>query len=135
MADRARQKTDKMLRDLERRVRAVYESDPSLRRIQAKYNKYMESVASQTKEAYWDFQNETDTNTKQTLKKKYIEDVKKLTIQNRVYKDMISEFTRIMASVNQSALDLVNAEMEEIYALNYNQLAVDCRKIGIKVNG
>lgn len=133
--DKARKKTDKMLRDLERRVKAIYESDPSLRRIQAKYNKYMESVANQTKEAYWDFQNETDTNTKQTLKKKYIEDVKKLTIQNRVYKDMISEFTRIMASVNQSALDLVNAEMEEIYALNYNQLAVDCRKIGIKVNG
>lgn len=135
MADRARQKTDKMLRDLERRVRAIYESDPSLLRIQAKYDKYMESVESQTKEAYWAFQNETDTNTRQTLKKKYIEDVKKLTIKNKVYKDMMSEFTRIMASVNQSALDLVNAEMTDVYTLNYNQLAVDCRKIGIKVNG
>lgn len=133
--DRARQQTDKKLRELERRIDAVYRTDPSLLRIQKKYTRYMEQVENASREAYLAFKSEADKTLKQELKNAYLDQIRTLTVRNKEYKAIISEFTRIMASVNQKALDLVNAEMTEIYTLNYNQIATDCRKIGIEVNG
>jgi len=133
--DKARKTTDKMLNDLERRVEAVYTSDPSLRRIQKKYSRYMDYVYNQTKKAYDAYVNETDMKIKKDLKKEYIRQAKDLTINNEQYKDIVKEITQILSKVNQKALNLVNAEMSEIYAINYNQISEDCKKVGIKVNG
>lgn len=132
--DKARQKTDRMLNDLERRVQAVYRSDPSLLRIQKRYMQYMDDVDKRTKDAYKAFSNEINSDTKAELKKAYMAQIEALTIKNKRYKDIVTEFARIMANVNQKALDLVNAEMSDIYVLNYNQIAVDCKKVGIDVN-
>lgn len=132
--DRARQKTDKILSDLERRIDSIYESDPSLKRIQKKYARYMQSVEAKTKDAYLAYQN-ADASDRDRLKRAYAEEVELLTLRNKTYRGIVKEFSRIMADVNQEALDLVNEEMSTIYAINYNQIAVDCRKIGITVNG
>lgn len=133
--DSARRKTDKMLNDLERRIQAVYASDPALLRIERRFKKYMDEVNEATHEAYTAYKNAPLGEMRDALKKEYVQAVRKLTVENRQYRDIVSEFSRIMANVNQQALDIANAEMTDIYTLNYNQIAVDCRKIGIEVDG
>ena len=133
--DRARSKTNKLLKDLERRVSEVYITDPSLSYIQRKYHDYMNMVKMYTKDSYEAYVNETDIDTKEQLKKVYTDEVRALTTKSVEYKRLINEIARIMANINQEALDLINEEMTEVYTINYNQVAVECKKAGIKVNG
>lgn len=135
MADRARQETDKQLNQMERAIGRIYQNDPALNRIKKKYMAYMKDVEEATKDAYTAYKNETDTKRKAELKKAYMDEVKALTLENKKYKSIVSEFTRIMAGVNQQAIAVANSEMKKIYIENYNQVAVDCREAGIKVNG
>ena len=133
--DEARRQTDRKLKDLERRVSEVYKTDPSLLRIKQKYERYMDRVERLTRDSYTAYKNAPEGNKKDELKKAYVSDVERLTSRNAQYKNIISEFTRIMAEVNQKALDLVNAEMSEVYRINYNQVAKQCEEVGITVNG
>lgn len=133
--DRARSKTNKLLKDLERRVGEVYITDPSLSYIQRKYHDYMDMVKMYTKDSYEAYVNETDIDTKEQLKKVYTDEVRALTTKSVEYKRLINEIARIMANINQKALDLINEEMTEVYTINYNQVAVECKKVGIKVDG
>lgn len=135
MADRARQETDKQLNQMERAIGRIYQNDPALNRIKKKYMAYMKDVEEATKDAYTAYKNETDTKRKAELKKAYMDEVKALTLENKKYKSIVSEFTRIMADVNQQAIAIANSEMKKIYIENYNQVAVDCREAGIRVNG
>lgn len=135
MADRARQKTDKQLNQIERAIGRIYQNDPALNRIKKKYMAYMKDVEEATKDAYTAYKNEIDTKRKAELKKAYMDEVKALTLENKKYKSIVSEFTRIMAGVNQQAIAVANSEMKKIYIENYNQVAVDCREAGIRVNG
>lgn len=132
--DSARRKTDKLLKNLERRISEVYKTDPSLLGIQKEYERYMTYVDHSTRELYETYKN-TSVNSDEydKAKKAYEDEVKRLTLKDSQYRNIVSKFTEIMAEVNQKALDLVNAEMSKIYTLNYNQVAVDCKKVGIKV--
>ena len=133
--DKARKETDKLLNDLERRVDAVYAKDPSLLRMRKKYTQYMDMVDRVTKKDYMAYVKADNEEEQKRLKKIYVNHVKALTSKNKQYKELITEFSIILADVNQKALDLVNEEMSEVYALNYNQVATQCRKAGIEVNG
>lgn len=133
--DSARKQTDKLLYNLERRIDSIYESDPSLKRIQQEYAKYMDKVESATMDAYLAYKDADDKESRDRLKRAYAEQVEALTLRNKTYQSIVKRFAKIMAGVNQRALDLVNAEMSTVYAINYNQIAVECRKIGITVNG
>lgn len=135
MADRARQKTDKQLNEMERAIGRIYQNDPALNRIKKKYMAYMKDVEEATKDAYIAYKDETDTKRKAELKKVYMDEVKALTLENKKYKSIVSEFTHIMAGVNQQAIAISNSMMKKIYIENYNQVAVDCKEAGIRVNG
>lgn len=133
--DKARQKTDKMLASIERQMGRVYKSDPALLNIQKKYEKYMASVQKRTEGAYKAFIDADDEESKKEAKEAYMGQIQRYTIESKEYNRIIKEFVRIMADVNQKALDVVNDYMSEIYAINYNQVAEDCRKVGLKVDG
>lgn len=133
-ADKARQKTDKMLAGIEKQMGRVYETDPALLNIQKKYEKYMASVQKRTESAYKAFIDADDEESKKEAKKAYMGQIRHYTIESKEYNSIIKEFVRIMADVNQKALNVVNDSMSEIYALNYNQVADDCRKVGLKVD-
>lgn len=135
MADRARQKTDKQLNEMERAIGRIFQNDPALNRIKKKYMAYMKDVEEATKDAYTAYKNETDTKRKAELKKAYMDEVKALTLENKKYKFIVSEFTHIMAGVNQQAIAIANSMMKKIYIENYNQVAVDCKEAGIRING
>lgn len=133
--DRARKKTDRELKIMERKINEVYSDSLALRRIGKKYTAYMERVAKQTEASYRAYKAEKDEKIKKELKKAYMDEIKRLTVNNKEYKALMNEIAEVMAEVNQKALDIPNAKMAEIYAINYNQISVDCRKIGIRVNG
>lgn len=133
--DRARQKTDKILVGIERQMGRVYDTDPALLNIQKKYEKYMASVQKRTEGAYKAFIDADDEESKKEAKEAYMKQIQRYTIESKEYNSIIKEFVRIMADVNQKALDIVNDAVPEIYVVNYNQVAEDCRKVGLKVNG
>lgn len=132
--DEARKRTDKLLSDLERRVSEVY-ADPSLLRMERKYEQYMKRVEELTVDDYRAFSTSEDIDDRKRLKTVYKRHVESLTTQNRQYKDIVTEFNKVLSDVNQKALDIINDSMAEIYAINYNQIAGDCERLGIKVNG
>lgn len=135
MKDEARQKTDKRLTKMERDISRMYKIHPALIAIRKEYERYMKMVEKKTQSSYDDYINETDANEKAKKKKIYGDEVKKLTLQSKKYRRLVKKITKTMAKVNQDALDIVNANMVAVYTDNYNQVAVECKKVGITVNG
>lgn len=133
--DKARQQTDKILHTVECDIGRIYATNPALLRIKKKYMKYMEYVSKATRMEYKAYLDETDINVKAEKKKVYMDKLETLTSKSKEYNDIIKQFVKQLAEVNQQALDVVNASMTEIYMINYNQVATECRKAGIKVNG
>lgn len=135
MPDKARQKTDKRLKELERNISRVYRLHPALIAIKKEFAKYMKMVQKKTEKSYKAYINETDQDKKKELKEVYSNEVKKLTLQSKDFQKLVKKITKTMAEVNQDALDIVNNEMVPVYTDNYNQVAEECKKVGIKVNG
>ena len=133
MQDRARQKTDKILDHIEANIGRVYTKSPALLQIEKKYGRYMAMVQKRTESAYRDYQNADDQESKEDAKNAYMAQIRRYTIESKEYNAIIREFTQVMAAVNQQALDLSNEAMPEVYAINYDQVAEQCRKVGIKV--
>lgn len=135
MADKARQKTDKRLKEMEKKIGRMYRMHPALIEVRKEYAKYMKMVQKRTESSYKAYINETDKDIKEDLKHVYMDELRGLTIQSKRYNKLVKKIVKTMAKVNQDALDIVNAEMVPIYTDNYNQVAEECRKVGIEVNG
>ena len=133
--DRARQATDKKLQAMEDEIGRIYANSPALKRIRKEYAEYMKMVQKRTESSYKAYMDETDPDTKKDLKKAYTDEVRSLTLESKEYNKLIKKFTEVMAQVNQEALNVVNGEMVDIYVENYNQVAVECRRVGIEVDG
>lgn len=133
--DKARSQTDHILEEMERKIGRIYENDPALKHIRKEYAKYMAMVNQRTKEAYNAYINETDVDAKKELKDAYEDEIRALTLDSKEYKKMVDRIASVLAEINQKAVDITNAAMNEVYAINYNQVAEDCRKAGIKING
>lgn len=133
--DEARRLTDKKLKQVETKIGRVYKLHPALLVAQKKYDEYIKWVNKETRKEYEAYVNEKDVEKKAEYKKVYADKIKKLTLNSTKYKKIEKEVVSALAKANQEALDIVNDELSEIYAINYNQVAVDCKKVGIKVNG
>lgn len=133
--DKARQKTDKMLNKMKSEIGRVYEKSPALLAVEKKYYKYMAMVQKRTEESYKAYINATDKDEKDKAKQVYIDQIKQYTSDSDEYNALIKKIVQVLAKVNQQALDIVNSKTKEIYCINYNQVAEDCKRAGIKVNG
>ena len=131
--DRARTKTDKRLKQMEQRMSRVYGNSSALNAVQKQFVEYMKKVKKETQDQYDAYMNAQED--KEKIKEGYIKAVKDRTIFSKEYKKLLSKLVGVLAEVNQQALDIANDEMIAIYTDNYNQVAEDCRKVGIKVNG
>lgn len=135
MADKARTQTDKKLRQMEQDIGRVYRLHPALLAVEKEYAKYMGMVQEKTKAEYKAYIDEDDPDIKAEKKKAYMGKVRALTMESNAYNKIVKKIVGVLAEVNQQALDISNKAMPEIYAMNYNQVAEDCKKVGIKVNG
>lgn len=133
--DRARQATDKKLQAMEDEIGRIYANSPALKRIRKEYAEYMKMVQKRTESSYKAYVDETDPDIKKDLKKAYTDEVRFLTLESKEYNKLIKKFTEVMAQVNQEALNVANGAMVDIYVENYNQVAVECRRVGIEVDG
>lgn len=131
--DKARQKTDKQLKKMEGEMGRVYKNNSALLAVRKEFMQYMDKVKTETQPQYDAYVRAKED--KDKLKLEYIKAVKNRTVFSKEYKKLVSKFASILADANQQALDIVNNEMISIYIENYNQVAEDCRRVGIKVNG
>lgn len=107
----------------------IYRKSPALEKAEKKYADYMRMVREKTAPEYkaW-----IDEGTKEA-KKAYADALRKLTVESKEYSQLLESVMRVLSDTNQKALDVMNANTSEIYAVNYNQVAVDCKKAGIEV--
>lgn len=131
--DKAREQTDKILKTMDRNIGRVYKTNPALLKSKKKLMNYLDKVKEQTKPEYDKYVNETDEKEQKRLKKIYGDKVKELTFESKEYKKILKEFVETLSITNQSALNIVNDSMINIYTLNYNQVGEECKKVGIKV--
>ena len=127
--DKARAKTDKRLSKIDAEISRVYDTHPALLSVEKKYAEYMMIVKKQTEKEYEAYQQDPEQ------KQAYIDKVRSLTLQSAKYKKLVNEIVDVLAEVNQQALNVVNDSMADIYAMNYNQVAEECKRVGIKING
>lgn len=133
--DKVRQETDKKLNAMEAKIGRIYENSPALKSIEKEFMAYMKMVQKRTESSYKAYIEENDKDIKEKLKRAYVDEIEGLTIKSAEYNKLVKKFTQVMAKVNQQALDVANNSMSEIYSMNYNQVAVECKRVGIKVNG
>lgn len=131
--DKARIQTEKLLSKSEKDIEKVYTSNKELKKAIKEYTKYMERLQKATEGLFKAYKDEEDINAKKDAKNAYIAEILAQTIESKEYQRIISKLTASITKVNQKAIDKINEITAEIYAINYNQVAEDCRKVGIKV--
>lgn len=112
--DKARKWTDKELAKMEKDIAKIYKEAQS--DIDKKWKAYMkvESKKLDSLKAKADNGDEKD-------KKKYQQELKKYTIENKRYKAMVDQTTTQLAHVNEKAISYLNGKTPNIYAMNYNE--------------
>ena len=131
--DDAHDKTDKILADIESEIRLSYARDDALKRAGKKYRAYMLNVDRKLKRYHDAYVNADSREEKEKKKREYMEQADMLTRGSFEYQRIIDDYTTALAVANQNALDIVNSRLAEIYVLNYNQVAVECERVGIEV--
>lgn len=132
--DSGRIQADKILGQTERAMGRVYDTDPALIRIQKKLAKYLDGVRKDTQVLYDAYKDANDDD-KPKAKQEYADAVREKTIGSSKYNSIIKEFTEVLAQVNKKALDIVNGSMVDVYTVSYNNVADECERVGMKVNG
>lgn len=132
--DRARAKSDSILENTEKKMGRIYDTDSALVKIEKKLIKYLEKVGKDTEELYKAYK-DAEPDDKADAKKAYMEAVRKRTFGSKEYTAIMDEYADALAGANAKALDIANDTMIEVYAISYNQVADECKRVGIKVNG
>lgn len=132
-SDRARTETEKRLDTLEKGIDALFSHDKTLNSAMTALQKYLARVQKLTEASYKAYTSESDKDIKAEAKKAYMDEIRKHTIDSKEYQKLSQAVVDALAACNQKALDATNAEMPEIYAVNYNQVADECREVGIDV--
>lgn len=95
----------------------------SEKEIRAKWDTYMIEQAKKIKDLQEEYDKAKESGNKDEIRKlgiKLSREKKRLTIQNRYYKEMVEEVTNQIAHVNETAVAYVNGEIPGIYAINSN---------------
>lgn len=132
--DKARKKTERQLKKIEHKIGRAYQN-PALISINKEYQKYMKKVDYETRELYDAYKAETEQKAKEEKKKAYSDKVRELTLDSKEYNKLLKKMVGVLARTNADALDIANANMQAVYIENYNQVANECRRAGIDVEG
>lgn len=119
--DKAREKTDKILQEMEDYLTEFYRQ--SEKEIRIKWDAYMVEQAKKIKDLQEEYEKAKESGDKDEIRKlgiKLSREKQRLTIQNRYYKEMVEEVTNQIAHVNETAIAYVNSEIPNIYVINSN---------------
>lgn len=130
--DEARRITDRQLGRMERKIKKIYKK--AAKDIVAKWNAYMERSERALKplqDAYDVAVLSGDKNAVESARDALAAEIRKRTLNNTRYKNMIAETTRQLANVNKTALAYINGQVPDIYAVNYNAISTDAFNLGV----
>ncbi len=128
MADKAREWTDKTIKQMEREISDIYAE--AVDDITKKWDAYMKEGNKDLEKLYDAYKNASPDN-KTKAEKAYKNAVKELTLQNDSYKEMLNETTLRLANANKVALAYANNQIPDIYAKNYAQIGEDLKNIDV----
>lgn len=131
MSDKARRDTDKQLEQMEKELDKIYRDAQS--EITEKWNAYMskeQSNLDSLRKAYLEAPDDEKAAAKRAYKNAAIE----YTLQNKHYKDMLSDVTDRIADVNDIATRYINDRLVNVYMMNYNQKVDGLSGLGIRFN-
>ena len=114
--DRARQKTDRLLEELEKDITKVYKK--AAKDIGKKWNQYM----AEGRERIATVLEDGDIDAYERVLRDY-------TLGNKYYQGMVKEVSRQLANTNKTALAYSNDRLPTIYAVNYNAVADNVKKL------
>lgn len=132
--DNARTKSDSILESIEKKMDRIYDTDPVLIKIEKKLIKYLEKVDKDTADLYKAYK-DAKPDDKSDAKKAYTEAIYKHTSGSKEYAAIIDEYVDALTDANAKALNIANDSIIEVYTISYNQVADECKRVGIKVNG
>lgn len=121
MPDRARIKTEKELKKIERKVDRIYSK--AYKDISKSWNEFMDSHASKLEKAYNNLQDAIKSGDKKAIddaKVVYESTAKNITVNNKRFQGMVDETAEKLTHTNEVALAYVNDQMPKIYTTNYN---------------
>ena len=130
--DSGRTAADKILEQTEKRMGRIYSEDPALVKIQKRLAKYLDGVRKDTQELY---EKRKAHPRDEDARKAYEDAIRAKTLGSREYNAIIKEFVQAITAANQKALDVANGSMVDVYTVSYNNVAEECRRVGIEVHG
>jgi SPP1 gp7 family putative phage head morphogenesis protein len=123
--DKAREYTDRKLKQLERELARVYARAKS--DIEAEWRKYMEKHGAKAETLYNSLLNARNSGDRALIAKAtqlYQDEVKRITTHSTQYKRMVNELSGKLAHIDQEAYRLANNILADIYAVNYNDIKI-----------
>lgn len=132
MADKARVKTDKMLKSMEKKLRSMYETSKS--EITKEWKLYMAKAEAKIKTAQVEYDNALKQGNKtlaKELKSNLDQQKFDLTLKNKKYNQTLKDVTKGLSDVNKQALGYVNGKMLNVYVVNNNAFEDIAKQNGI----
>lgn len=123
MADSEHILTDKKLEEMEKRLSAIYSR--AEKEVGESWKKYLDESAKEIDELQKAYEKAKKGGDKSETKKAGIalsKAKKERTLKSKYFKNLTESTALQLASVNSSALAIINGNLPEIYALNYNAL-------------
>lgn len=137
MADMARVMTDRLLKEMEKHLRGIY--DRAEREIGAAWKEYMTEANDKVErltQAYVEAKKSGDKVAIREAGKALAGAKQERTIYNNHYQSLTRQTAERISHVNEIATDYVNGKLPEIYSLNYNAVANRVNKqLGGKLKG
>lgn len=130
MPDKARIQTDKELIKMERNISVIYRrANSGIFRAWNKYMKEIEPEISSLHKAYQDAKSSGDKELIRRTGKAYGIKLREHTLKNKYYKNMVDQTAVQISRANEIALAYINGQIPKIYAINYNQMALDVKGV------
>lgn len=124
MANPARDATDKLLEQMERRLTGIYSR--ANKEIGESWKEYMAQAGESIKpfqEAYEAAKRSGDKEAIKEAGKALGQKQREVTLMDKHYKNMTEQLAQELSNVNKTAAAYVNNQLPKIYALNYNDTA------------
>lgn len=116
-ADRSRAETDKVLAELELRLKEIYTR--AYDTLRSRWDEYLLSLDDEIEKYRLERENAKGKELIEA-QKKYASAVQKKTILDGRFRDLAATISENLANANKTALAYINGELPEVYALNYN---------------
>jgi len=121
----ARKTTEQLLKEMESNVDKMYAKKQI--EIEKAWNDYMKKQEPKVHSLYAEMQKAKRTGDSEAIRiatEKYQKALEEVTLKSSEYRNLVNETKAEITKVNTEAIDYMNSQMAEIYAINFNEPVV-----------